>query len=253
MRSLPSFDRAYPVRTLYTDNEDWRRCEGWQDADRRKDVLQDYLRVPLRQVIYARETHSGSVFAVSSETGGSLAIKKETYVSAPSGGYDALVTDVSGLLLCIWTADCVPLFLYDTTKQVAAVAHCGWRGILDGIVPNTVSVMAEHFGAAPEHIIAGFGPAICGKCYVVSEDLHEAFSMRFSPDEIGELFRPQANEKYLLDLRMAISLELRRLGVRPEEIRDTGICSCESEAYASYRRNGPTKPARQTLSGIVLL
>ena len=173
MHSLPSFDRAYPVRTLYTDNEDWRRCEGWQDADRRKAALQDYLRVPLKQVIYARETHSGSVFAVSSETGGSLAIKKETFVSAPLGGYDALVTDVSGLLLCIWTADCVPLFLYDTTKQVAAVAHCGWRGILDGIVPKTVRVMAERFGAAPEHIIAGFGPAICGKCYVVSEDLHE--------------------------------------------------------------------------------
>ena len=98
MRSLPSFDRAYPVRTLYTDNEDWRRCEGWQDADRRRAALQDYLRVPLKQVVTARETHSGSVYAVSSESGESLAVRKETYVTASSVGYDALVTDIAGIL-----------------------------------------------------------------------------------------------------------------------------------------------------------
>ena len=253
MHSLPCFDGRYPVRTLYTDNKDWKGCEGWREAARRRAVLQDYLSTPLKQVIYARETHSGNVYAVSSETGGSLAVYEETRVLGPSGGYDALVTDISGILLCIWTADCPSLFLYDTEENVAAIAHCGWRGILNGIVPNTIDVMSGRFGSVPEQIIAAFGPGICGNCYVVSEDLHEAFSGRFSTDEIRELFRPQPNEKYLLDLRKAIGLELRRTGIRPDEIRDTGICSYESEAYASYRRNGPSEPTRQTLSGIVLL
>ena len=252
MLSLPFFDGAYPVRALYTDNEDWQRSEGWQDADRRKAALQDYLRMPLKRVVYAHETHSGSVFAVSSETGGSPAVREEIFFPSSFGGYDALVTDVSGILLCIWTADCIPLFLYDTGKHVAAVAHCGWRGILGGIVPNTVCVMTERFGADPAHMIAGFGPGICRNCYVVSEDLHEAFSGCFSPDEIKALFLPQPHEKYLLDLRMAIRFELCRTGIQPEEICDPGICSYESAAYASYRRNGPTEPTHQTLSGIVL-
>lgn len=253
MHSLACFDGCYPVRTLYTDNEDWQLCEGWQDAGRRKAVLQNYLRVPLKQVIYAHETHSGSVYALSSKTGGCLAASKETRTIGHPSGYDALVTDTSGFLLCIWTADCLPLFLYDTERNVAALAHCGWKGILNGIVPNTVDVMSGRFGSVPEHIIAGFGPGICGNCYVVSEDLHKAFSSRFSPDEVRQLFRPQPNEKYLLDLRKAIELDLCRIGIRPEEIRDAGICSYESESYASYRRNGPTEPTRQTLSGIVLL
>ena len=242
MHSLPSFDGRYPVRTLYTDNEDWRRCEGWQDADRRKTALQDYLRTPLKQVIYAREIHSGSVFAVSGENND----------PEPADGYDALVTADPGVLLCVWTADCLPLFLYDKDRHVAAVAHCGWRGICSRIVSNTVGVMTGRFGSSPEHIIAAFGPGICGACYEVSGDLIEAFSKRFSPAEIAELFCPKRNGKYLLDLRKAITFELLRVGIQQESIQDAEICSYESAGYASYRRDGQSVPSRQTLSGIVL-
>ena len=252
MHSLPCFDGCYPVRTLYTDNNDCL-LRGWQDADGQKALLQDYLRISLKRVIYAKETHSGSVLAVSSETGEHLAVRAETYAAGRSGGYDALVTDAAGILLGVQTADCPPLFLYDPEKHVAALAHCGWKGILNGIVANTVDVMIGHFGADPGHMIAGFGPCICGNCYEVREDLHEEFSRRFSLDAVREFFRPQPNEKYLLDLKGAIRFELRRTGFRPEEIRDIGICSYESEAYASYRRNGPANLTRSTLSGIVLL
>ena len=212
MHSLPSFDGRYPVRTLYTDNEDWRRCEGWQDADRRKTALQDYLRTPLKQVIYAREIHSGSVFAVSGENND----------PEPADGYDALVTADPGVLLCVWTADCLPLFLYDKDRHVAAVAHCGWRGICSRIVSNTVGVMTGRFGSSPEHIIA------------------------------AELLCPKRNGKYLLDLRKAITFELLRVGIQQESIQDAEICSYESAGYASYRRDGQSVPSRQTLSGIVL-
>ena len=253
MHSLSCFEGHYPIKTLYTDNEVWQRCKDWQDADRRKAALQDYLHVPLRQVIYAQETHSSSVFAVSSKTVKNPAASGKTCIKAPSGEYDALVTDVPGILLCIWTADCLPLFLYDKGKHVAAIAHCGWRGTFGGIVSNTIAVMVERFGSDPAQIIAGFGPGICGNCYVVSEDLYEAFSRRFPPDEIEHLFLPQPNEKYLLDLRMAIKFELCRAGIRPEEIHDTEICSYESDTYASHRKNGFTEPTQQTLSGIVLL
>ena len=253
MHSLSCFDRPYQVKTFYTDDEVWRHCEGWQDVGQRNIALQDYLRVPVKQVIYAREVHSGSVFAVSSETVRSLESNGENCVAVPSGEYDALVTDVPGILLCIWTADCLPLFLYDKIKHVAAIAHCGWRGVLSGIVSNTISVMAHRFDSDPAHMMACFGPGICGNCYVVREDMREAFSKRFSPDEIEILFRPQQSEKFLLDLRMAIRLDLCRCGVHSEEIRDIGLCSYESDTYASYRRNGFTEPFRQTLSGIVLL
>ena len=113
--------------------------------------------------------------------------------------------------------------------------------------------MTERFDASPEHINVAFGPGICGNCYKVSDDLITAFSNRFSPEEIRELFRPKQEGKYLLDLKKAIKLELIRTGFLPVNFTDGGICSYESVNYASYRRNGRTEPGRQTLSGIVLL
>ena len=97
MHSLSCFDRPYQVKTFYTDDEAWRHCEDWKDAKRRNIVLRDYLRVPVKQVIYAREVHSGSVFAVSSETVRSLESNGENCVAVPSGEYDALVTEVPGI------------------------------------------------------------------------------------------------------------------------------------------------------------
>ena len=252
MQSITSFDNHYPVRTFFSDNADWQNNTDWQKSDRRKMILQDYLCVPLKQIIYARETHSGHVLAVLDESYENLGATQETSVSSSSDGYDAMVTAISGVLLCVWTADCFPLFLYDSCKHVAAVAHCGWRGICKGIVSNTIDMMTGRYDASLKHIIAAFGPGICGKCYEVSDDLITAFSNRFSPNEIRALFQPKQNGKYLLNLRKAIGFELSRIGVLPANITDEEICSYESVNYASYRRNGHSEPGKQTLSGIVL-
>ena len=254
MRSISFLDGRYPVKTIITDRQDWQSHAGWQVDVFRKNIIEDHLHTPLKRVIYARETHSGSVFSVSDNDGsGTLEAVSEELRIGPAGGFDAVVTAVPGLLLCVWTADCIPLFLYDTEKHAAAIAHCGWRGICGGIAENTLKVMWQRFGSSPENILAAFGPGICADCYEVGSDLIEAFSSRFSRKELGELFRPKENGKCLLDLRKAVAFILLREGLRPDRIHDTGICSYESENFASYRRNGPSEASRQTLSGIVLL
>ncbi len=253
MQSIPSFDENHPVKTFFTRSEDWQRNKDWLEPGRQSALLRDCLCVPLKQIRYARETHSGSVLAIPDENGGSIEIPEEAEILGPSGGFDSMVTSVPGVALCIWTADCIPLFLYDPKKHIAAIAHCGWRGICNGIVGNTIRVMARRFDAQPENLITAFGPGICGKCYEVGEELIPAFSRLFPEEEIREFFRPKQNGKYLLNLRKAISFEFLRMGIAPESIRDAGICSYESESFASYRRSGPSEPCRQTLSGIVLL
>lgn len=252
MNSIPFLDDRYPVRTVYTDNADRQGHARWQYRDARNAVLRDYFRMPLERIIYAPETHSGSVFAVSGEGDGRPETVEEDGVPESTGGCDALVTAVPGILLCIWTADCLPLFLYDPITNVAAIAHCSWRSICSEIVPNTVDMMSERFGANPESIIAAFGPGICGKCYEVGDELIEVFSKRFIEEELRDLFTHNGNGKCFLDLRKAVAFELFHKGVGFEKIHDVGICSYESEAYPSYRRNGPSEFGGQTLSGIVL-
>ncbi len=252
MKSIPFLDNRYRVRTLFSDNEDWRSIEGWQHADTRNAALRDFLHVPLKRILYASEVHSGNVLVVSDESDSCPDAVDQSGALGLTGECDALVTAVSGVMLCIWTADCLPLFLYDPVANVAAIAHCGWRGICDGIVSNAVGVMARNFGVSPENVSAAFGPCICEKCYEVGGELVDAFPRRFPADETGDIFTLKQNGKYLLDLKKATVFELLRMGVQLEEIHDVGICSYESEDYSSYRRSGSSDFGRMTLSGIVL-
>ena len=253
MKSIPFFDDQHPVRIIYTDNADWQAHAGWQDADVRKSVIQDYLQMSLRHIFYAYEVDSSDVLTITDENFESLeAIGKED-IFERIGGYDAMVTSVHKVMLCVCTADCLPLCLFDSQGRVAAVAHCGWRGICSGVVSNAVEVMVNRFGVNPAQVIAVYGPAICGSCYEVGGELKDAFATRFSPDEIELLFTPQSDGAYLLSLELAVTMELRRAGVRLESIYDTGICSFEAKNYPSFRRSGHLDAAKQMFSGIVLM
>ena len=178
VNSIPFLDDRYPVRTVYTDSADWQRHADWQHFGTRNAALQDFVRTPLKRIVYAFEAHSGNVLAVSDEGGGFVEVAEVTDAMGLTDGCDALVTAAPGVMLCVRTADCLPLFLYDSKKHAAAIAHCGWRNICNGIVSNTVDMMAERFGTNPKDAIAAFGPGICGKCYEVGNELVKAFSKR---------------------------------------------------------------------------
>lgn len=253
MRSVPFFDERYPVRTVYTENSDPPAVPGWDEAVVRNAAMADYADVPVARVVYAKEIHSGSVFAVTSQDGsGSIVHTEEAFITKPSGGFDSVITDIPCIMMCITTADCLPLFLYDTAHHAVAITHCGWRGTASGIASNTIRKMGELYGSDSADIIAAIGPCICGKCYEVGEELIDAFSMTFSDDEIKGFFTPKENGKYLLDNRAAVLCDIARVGITSDHIYDTDICSFESPGFASYRRDGRVIPSRQTISAIVL-
>ncbi|MDR2252873.1 MAG: polyphenol oxidase family protein, partial [Bifidobacteriaceae bacterium] len=81
---------------------------------------------------------------------------------------DALASGEHGIGLVIRTADCVPVLLADVDAGIVAAAHAGWRGLLGGVLDAAVGGLRQR-GA--RRIGAAIGPAICGDCYVVGEDL----------------------------------------------------------------------------------
>ncbi len=253
MKTIPFFDDNYPIGTIYTDNSDWQTHDGWQRAEVRQAVFQKHLGIPIGHVFYAYEMDSGSVLAITDKTARSLKQTNKADIYNRFGGYDAMVTAIPNIMLCICTADCMPLFLYDPTNNVIAMAHCGWRGVCDGVVSNTLSVMATQFDVDPQHVIAAYGPCICDRCYEVGSELIAEFAKRFLSSEIESVFRQRYNGKYLLDIRKSVTLELLHAGLQPNRIHDTKICTYENAIYPSCRRTGIHLEARrQTFSGIVL-
>ena len=96
-------------------------------------------------MLFAKEAHSGSVCVVTEQDPeGRFVYTDETWSVKPPGGYDSVITNDPEILLCLRTADCIPVFLYDPAEQVIAMAHSGWRGTLQGI-----AVRAGHHCAQP--------------------------------------------------------------------------------------------------------
>lgn len=83
---------------------------------------------------------------------------------------DAVVTSRRGLPLAVLTADCTPVLLADPAAGVVAAAHAGRPGLVAGVVPAAVEAMIE-LGAEPSGITAYTGPAVCGRCYEVPEQM----------------------------------------------------------------------------------
>jgi YfiH family protein len=140
---------------------------------------------------------------------------------------DALVTGIPGISLAVQVADCIPLLLH-STHSVAAV-HVGRKGLVNGVTSKALEVMRS-MGAI--EVTAIIGPSICGRCYEVSQEIH---------DEVVALHPAAHSETKVatpaLDLPAALRVLLESEDVKVvEEFR----CTAESQDLYSYRRDGVT-------------
>jgi len=175
--------------------------------------------------VVANQTHSDNI---------KLITKKETRgwenLSDAIEDCDALITDLKGVVLNVLTADCVPVLLYDTKKEVVAAIHAGWKGTKAHIVSKTVQKMQKAYGCDPKDIVAGIAPSIGRCCYEVGKEVAEQFF------DIPEGFTPKG-EKYMLDLPFINKQQLLEAGVQELHIEMSGTCTaCDVDHFFSYRR-----------------
>ena len=138
---------------------------------------------------------------------------------------DALITRQAGLPLAVLCADCLPI-LIKGSKIVGAI-HAGRRGILNGIIAETISRMRALGG---DNLVATIGPAICSRCYEVDLPMYL--------DAISHDAELATNtETHCLDLKRAARSQLSVQGV---EVSDIEICTAHDSNFFSYRRDGNT-------------
>jgi polyphenol oxidase len=150
---------------------------------------------------------------------------------------DAAVTQRKNLALAIMTADCLPVVISakNTDGQSAVgIAHAGWRGLLNGVIDETVTVLKRVVPSAELH--AHLGPCIGLTQFEVGEEVRSAFSQKHN-SALAHFHAKSAN-KYLCDLTGLAHDSLTALDV--SSITGGGWCTASDSRLASYRRRSIT-------------
>jgi purine-nucleoside/S-methyl-5'-thioadenosine phosphorylase / adenosine deaminase len=224
---------------------------GFTAWDSRKNVLENRRR--LQSAMNAKELALVTLKQFHSD----LVVRFDANPAEPQHA-DAAITNHSGLLLAVQTADCIPILLVDPKKRAVAAIHAGWRGTLRRIAAKAVGHMRMDFGSKPEDLLAAIGPAIGGCCYEVGTEVAAEFLSQFAdaPDFFDE-FRtgdepnpiqwlnqmPPGHQpppkNVLLDLRKANHSQLRALGLHENNIFVSNLCTADRpDLLFSYRKQG---------------
>ena len=207
-------------------------------GDDRDDVLENYRRmaaalgVDRERMVLTWQTHTTNVRRVTEEDEGKGIVRDRDYRDV-----DGLITDIPGITLVTFFADCVPLYFLDPVHKAIGLSHSGWRGTVKRMGQVTVDAMKEAFGTRPEDIIACIGPSICGDCYEVGEEVADEFADAFHEKYHDVILLKKQNGKYQLDLWKANEIVLKEAGIKGDNLAVTNICTyCNPQLLFSHRR-----------------
>ena len=146
---------------------------------------------------------------------------------------DAAITRQANRVVSIMTADCLPVLFTNIQGTEVAGAHAGWRGLGQGILESTLSVMQSK----PSELIAWIGPAIRQENFEVGEDVRDLFLAAYP--QTGKFFSVNRPRHYLFDLPGAAEHVLRSIGLT-DVYRDQHCSFRDEHDFYSYRRQAQT-------------
>lgn len=196
-------------------------------GDKEEAVRENYNRISAalgfspEDIVTSDQTHTANVRVITAEDRENGITKPRPYTDV-----DGMITNVPGLVLATFYADCVPLYFADPVHKAVGLSHSGWRGTAAGIGAVTVKELQKHYGTRPEDIYAAVGPSICQDCYEVSEDVILEFQKTFSRELWKDIFYRKENGKYQLNLWEANRQILLGAGILPEHISMPNLCTC---------------------------
>lgn len=203
------------------------------------------------QISYAAQRLQASHVAFLRQSHGvvGLQIHKQDQVSYffESDG-DYLFTQNIHYGIGVVTADCLPIVLYDQVTHTAAIIHAGWKGLVSGILQETVAKLVQTIGIIPSNLLVFCGPSARPCCYEVQPDFMNMFT-----DYVQDIdmFFIQKNNKIYFDSTSFMIVLARNLGIMYENIYTRyNVCTICTVQFCSYRRE--KEKARRQISMVCL-
>lgn len=218
--------------------------------DNKDKILENYKKIcekinlNANNVVRPLQTHTNCVKNIYNENG---IFPKELE------NVDGVITNQKNKILSLIFADCTPIFLYDPVNNVIGNVHSGWKGTVNKIGKVAIENMINNYASKPEDIIACIGPTIRSCHFEVDADVKDMFEKAFKASQITELGEvKQGKQKYYINTVLANIIMMKELGLKSENIIDSGICSvCEKSFTHSYRVCGENAGRSTSLISLI--
>lgn len=195
-------------------------------------MLADALDIEVNNIVEPVQTHTDEV-----------KILEEVTSSDALQDVDGLITNKKNIAITSKNADCILFFFYDPKNKVIANVHSGWKGTFKKIAIKTVQKMINEFGSNPEDILCFISPSIRKCHFEVDSDVKEMCENIFSELSLDKIISKgeikENKQKYMIDTVLINKEGLLNLGLKEENIIDSGICSvCHKDEVHSARAEG---------------
>ncbi|HEV2917234.1 MAG TPA: polyphenol oxidase family protein [Candidatus Babeliales bacterium] len=145
---------------------------------------------------------------------------------------DGLYTSIYNIGMGILTADCTPIIIHNPEEDTVAIMHIGWRGALNGIIPNNIYRLCSSNTNISKYIIY-IGPGARQCCYMIDATLAHTFDQTIH----GYTAITEKNGNYFLDIPTYIISQLQYAGITDQAINTTyALCTICNISFCSYRR-----------------
>ena len=210
-------------------------------GDKKENVDENYRRIAsvlghgrsLNDFVLTFQTHTTNIKVVTESDRGKGPLIPRDYTDI-----DGLITNIPGIILGTFHADCPPVYIIDPVKKAIGLVHSGWKGTRGKIALKAIEKMNNEYGTNPKDLVCAIGPSICGDCYEIGEDVASEFASSFSKVDLNsaKILVPYKEGKYKLYLWNAIKATLLEAGVLKDNIIVTDICTkCNPDLLFSHR------------------
>lgn len=240
-RKLLEYPELVHCYTLSANNFD---ISGNDTCDKNKKIVYDnYMKlsntldISVKTIIRPYQTHTNIVKSIKADS--ILDIGKEISIFPKElTNVDGLITNEYDITFSLGFADCTPLYLYDPVKKVIGDIHSGWKGTLQRIGQIAIKNMIEEYNSNPKDIICCIGPCIKKCHFEVSQDVKDLFENEFEEMDLNGIIENIGNSKFLIDATKINENMMKQMGLKEENIIDSGICTvCNHDQMHSYRAN----------------
>ena len=138
-------------------------------------------------------------------------------------------------------ADCVPILVGDAETGNVAAIHAGWRGVVAGVIRETIAQLAFAAPARfdPTRLVAAIGPCIGPCCFEVGGDVANQIASKVEGAPRATCVTREQGDKAFVDLRRVVREQLVACRLTDANVEDIPGCTrCDAARFFSYRRDG---------------